>query len=76
VEVLKTYVIVPVTFGSVTCICRSAWWLPNISIHQSREPINYLPRYQHTRKYYDSYKSLHSIFHGHARRLSLKVCFL
>jgi hypothetical protein len=33
-------------FWSVINIYRSTWWLSNKSIHQSREPFNYLSRYQ------------------------------
>jgi hypothetical protein len=51
--VFKTLcVTVPVTFWIVISICRSTWWLSNKSIHQSREPINYLSRYQDTWHYW------------------------
>jgi hypothetical protein len=51
-EVLKTLCVTdPVTFWSVVNICRSSWWLSNKSIHQSRDHINDLSRYQVTWQY-------------------------
>jgi hypothetical protein len=41
-------VIVPVNYLIVISICICDWWLSNKSIYQSREPINYLSRYQNT----------------------------